>query len=188
VSFRVTSIVFDAVDDDTKELVCLLAKETLAGKAAIGSENVNCTSKAGSMIVETEVNAPGGWSQKKLDSAVQSRMLSEDTRVEMEEMLSEVDGLQEASDGEMVFEEVQGARSDIEDATTTASPQSNGNGASPTPSGSSSPSPSPSTPASPGTEGDEGTEASVAAPFSLLPSLVLTLVSVGTTMPIANTI
>merc|ERR1712159_689048 len=134
----------------------------MAGVADIPSENVNCTSRAGSMIVETEVGAPGGWSQKKLDSAVQSRMLSEDTRVEMEEMLSEADGLQEASDGEMVFEEVQGARSDIEDpedATTSASPQSNG--ASPTPSGSSSPSPSPSTPASPGTEGDEGTEASV---------------------------
>merc|ERR1712224_791577 len=47
VSFRVNSIVFDSVDSDTKDLVCLLAKETLASKAAVPSENINCTSKAG---------------------------------------------------------------------------------------------------------------------------------------------
>merc|ERR1712224_728423 len=118
-----------------------------ASKAAVPSENINCTSKAGpgdlrrlkmqnehemnagSLIVETEVSAPGGWSQKKLDSVVQSRMLSEDTRIEMEEMLSEVDGLQEASSGEMTFDKMEGARSDAEEirnadpVTTSASPQ-----------------------------------------------------------------
>jgi hypothetical protein len=185
VSFRVTSIVFDKVDSDTKELVCLLAKETMASRATVPSENINCTSKAGSLIVETEVSAPGGWSQKKLDSAVQRRLLSEDTRVEMEEMFSELDELQEASEGDMVFEDVQGSRSDPEDtgvATTSASPQSNG--ASPSPSGSPSPSPSPST--SPSLEATEAT--SVAASWSLLSAFILTLVSVETTTPIASTI
>jgi len=172
VSFRVTSIVFDKVDDDTKDLVCLLSKETLASKAAIPSESVSCSSKAGSLIVETNVSAPGGWSQAKLDDAVNSRMLSEDTRLEMEEMLSEVDGLQEASSGDMVFENAQGSRSDVEDIRN----------ADPTSAASSSASPATIAPSTGGTDGQDSgdqNEISAVRAWSPLSAVAVILVSAG---------
>merc|ERR1712139_640805 len=65
------------------------------------------------MTLNAKVTAPGGWSQKKLDSAVESKVLSEDFSSEMQEMLTEIDGLQEASSGDMAFEQIEAERSEV---------------------------------------------------------------------------
>merc|ERR1719453_2163012 len=49
-------------------------------------------------------------------------MLSEETTGEMEEMLSEIDGLQEASSGDMVFQKVEAEKDDPPETTSTQSP------------------------------------------------------------------
>jgi len=76
------------------------------------------------MTLNAKVNAPGGWSQKKLDSTVEATILSEGLRVEMQEMMSEIDGLQEASSGEMAFEQIEAERSELADSSTSSPPSS----------------------------------------------------------------
>merc|ERR1719261_2115211 len=75
------------------------------------------------MTLNAEVSAPGGWSQKKLDSIVESNILSENLRLELQEMMSEIDGLQEASSGEMALEQIEGGRADME-ASSAQTPES----------------------------------------------------------------
>merc|ERR1712196_263665 len=135
VKLRVTSIIFDKVDNDTKDIVETLSKETIAAKVGLDTQHVSVTSSAGDasgsirrlredgMTLNAEVSAPGGWSQKKLDSIVESYILSENLRLELQEMMSEIDGLQEASSGEMALEEIEGGRAELE-ASSTQTPDS----------------------------------------------------------------
>merc|ERR1711977_213329 len=135
VKLRVSSIIFDKVDNDTKDTVETLSKETIAAKAGLDAQHVSVTSSAGAasgstrrlkeggMTLNAEVSAPGGWSRKKLDSTVESNILSENLRLELQEMMSEMDGLQEASSGEMVLEEIEGGRAELE-ASSTKTPES----------------------------------------------------------------
>merc|ERR1712188_227983 len=125
-------------DGDTKELTELLVAEAVATSLGVKSKHVNATVSAADapgdgrlrrltdkgMAINAKVSAPGGWSQKKLDSTVESRVLSEDSQLEMEEMLSEVDGLQEASSGEMEFDQIKGEREEAETSTDTSPPSS----------------------------------------------------------------
>merc|ERR1712224_662729 len=126
VKLRVTSIVFAKVDDDTKEEVSMLSQEAMANAGGVDPSNVGIDLSSGSLIITAKVTPPGGWSQRKFDDSVQTNLLSEETRLEMEEMLVETDGLKEASEGDMVFEAIKGERSDAEESTT-ATPQTNGN-------------------------------------------------------------
>merc|ERR1711985_181975 len=115
----------------------------------------------------------GGWSQKKLDSAVESNILSEDLRSEMQEMLTEIDGLQEASSGDMAFEQIEAERSEVP-SSTTPSPQSKD-----------SPTKSPNVQSTSLRGGDAKNDAreqagevtSLAAPYSTLPPLVALLLN-----------
>merc|ERR1712118_20313 len=70
-----------------------------------------------------KVSAPGGWSQRKLDLSVKSGILSDEMRLRMEALLGDMEGLQAASDGEMVFEEIKAQRTDeeVEAGTVTSS-------------------------------------------------------------------
>merc|ERR1711934_994583 len=144
VKLRVTSIIFAKVANDTKDLVDTLCKEAIAAKAGLDANYVTCFSSDGEasagnvtrsvpaqrrlaeagMTLNAKVTAPGGWSQKKLDSAVESEVLSEDFSSEMQEMLTEIDGLQEASSGDMAFEQIEAERSDMPSGSTP-SPQAN---------------------------------------------------------------
>merc|ERR1712118_384352 len=121
---RVTSLVFAKADDDTKEEVSTLSQQAVANAGGVDSSNVAIDLTAGSLIITAKVTPPGGWSQRKFDDSVKTNLLSEERRQEMELMLSETDGLKEASEGDMVFEAIKGERSDAEESTTAA-PQSN---------------------------------------------------------------
>jgi hypothetical protein len=140
VKLRVTSIIFAQVDDDTQDIVETLCEETMAAKAGLDAKYVTCSSSASAtsnttrsvrrlaaagMTLNAKITAPGGWSQNKLDSTVESEILSEDLRVEMEEMMSEIDGLQEASSGEMAFEPVKAQRAELEGSSTPSPGSSN---------------------------------------------------------------
>merc|ERR1712118_122466 len=118
VKLRVTSVVFAKVDDDTKEEVSVLAQEAFANTGGVDPSNVGIDLSSGSLIITAKVTPPGGWSQRKFDDSVQTNLLSEETRLEMEEMLVETDGLKAASEGDMVFEDIKGERSDAEESTT----------------------------------------------------------------------
>jgi len=161
-----------------------LVAEAVATSLGVESKHVNATVSAADapgdgrlrrltdkgMAINAKVSAPGGWSQKKLDSTVESRVLSEDSQLEMEEMLSEVDGLQEASSGEMEFDQIKGEREEAETSTDTSPPSS----------ASASSTPSPSSIAVSTTDsstGLSGEETSSAATFSFLPAFLLTVIS-----------
>jgi len=125
VNLRVTSVVFAKVDDDTKEEVSTLSQEAMANAGGVDPSKVGIDLSAGSLIITGKVSPPSGWSQRKFDDSVQSNLLSEETRLEMEEMLEETDGLNEASEGDMVFEAIKGERSDAAESSTAA-PHTNG--------------------------------------------------------------
>jgi len=177
---RVTSILCSKVSEDTNELVEALTGEFIAAKMGTDSTKINVTSCAGGegsqrrlaeegMVVTAKVDAPGGWSQKKFDSSVESGLLSDDASTEMEEMLSEVDGLQEASSGDMEFKKIEAEREEPEEASST-----------PSPSDSATQAPSTSLRASGGSDADSdpvAKEASSASTFCFLPALALVLVS-----------
>merc|ERR1712118_578054 len=122
VKLRVTSVGFAKVDDDTKEEVSVLSQEAFANTGGVDPSNVGIDLSSGSLIITAKVTPPGGWSQRKFDDSVQTNLLSEETRLEMEEMLVETDGLKAASEGDMVFEAIKGERSDAAESTT-ATPQ-----------------------------------------------------------------
>jgi len=138
---RVTSVVFAKVDDDTKEEVSMLSQEAIANAGGVDSNNVGIDLSSGSLIISANVTPPGGWSQRKFDDSVKTNLLSEEMRLEMQEMLIETDGLREASEGDMVFQPIKGERSKAENSTaavllsngnagtaesTTGTPQTNG--------------------------------------------------------------
>lgn len=122
---RVTSVVFAKVDSTTKDETATLAKHALAHAAAVPPDSITVDLEAGSLIINANVSAPGGRSQAKHDQKVKAKVLSESMRLEMEEMFAESDGLKEASQGDMVFEEIKGQRVDTA-ASTTAAPESSG--------------------------------------------------------------
>lgn len=135
VKFRVASILFANVSNDTKDIVEALSAETIAAEAGLDAKYINVTSSAGAgsesgrrlaesgMTLTAVVSAPGGWSQKKLDNTVESNILSDELRLEIQEMMSELDGLQEASSGEFAIEQIEGQR-DEPQGITTPSPHS----------------------------------------------------------------
>merc|ERR1719262_1036271 len=125
VKLRVASVVFAKVDDDTKEEVSMMSQQAVASAGGVDSKNVAIDLTEGSLIITAKVTPPGGWSQRKFDDSVQTNLLSEETRLEMEEMLVETDGLKAASEGDMVFQAIKGERSDAEESTT-ATPQAPG--------------------------------------------------------------
>lgn len=174
VKLSVTSIIFANVDDDTVDLTETLVEEYLGAK--VGTDNVEVIVSSAEdapssgqrrlteegMVVTAKVSAPGGWSQKKFDHTMESNILSEETSGEMEEMLSEIDGLQEASSGDMEFQKVE-AEKDEPPATTEAPTDSPPNQA-------------PST-APPGVDGGTtgeslGTETSSASTCHVFPAIV----------------
>merc|ERR1712224_778801 len=136
------------------------------------------------MTLNVKVTAPGGWSQKKLDSAVESKVLSEDFSSEMQEMLTEIDGLQEASSGDMAFEEIEAQRSEVP-SSSTPSPQSNDSPSTPSSQSNDSPTKSPNVQSTSlrggdakNDAGEQGAEVtSLAAPCSTLPPLVALLLN-----------
>jgi len=169
------------VSDDTNELVEALTGEFIAAKVGMDAQKIKVTSCAAGdgaqrrllaeegMVVTANISAPGGWSQKKFDSSIESSLLSEDASFEMEEMLSEVDGLQEASSGDMEFKKIEAEREEPEEASST-----------PSPSDSATQAPSTSLRASGGSDADSdpvAKEASSASTFCFLPALALVLVS-----------
>jgi len=124
VKLRVTNITFAKIDPATKDDVSTLAEKYLSH---VGGVEVETSLAAGSLIVNAKIGAPGGWSQQKLDHMVTSNIISEDTRKGFIDMLAEVDGLQEASSGDMVFEPIKAKRADSEadsESSSTLSPQS----------------------------------------------------------------
>merc|ERR1712224_253817 len=137
VKLVVTSIAFAHVEEDSAELTQQLVTYQVASSLGVDSTHVDTTlsplsASGGSrlrrltekgMIINAKVSAPGGWSQKKFDSTVEEKILSEDAQLEMEEMLSEIDGLQEASSGDMVFEPIKAEREEPE-GSTSPPPQS----------------------------------------------------------------
>jgi len=137
VKLVVTSIAFAQVEEDSAELTQQLVTYQVASSLGVDSTHVDTTlsplsAPGGSrlrrltekgMIINAKVSAPGGWSQKKFDSTVEEKILSEDAQLEMEEMLSEIDGLQEASSGDMVFEPIKAEREEPE-GSTSPPPQS----------------------------------------------------------------
>jgi len=189
VKLRVTSIIFAKVANDTKDLVETLCMEAMAAKAGLDAKYVTCSSSAGEasarsvpskrrleeagMTLNAKVSAPGGWSQNKLDSIVESKLLSEDLRVEMQEMMTELDGLQEASSGDIAFEQIEAGRSELA-GSSTPSPQS-----------SDSPTKSPNVQSTSlrgggasNDAGEQGAEVtSLAARFSALPPLLVLLLN-----------
>jgi len=112
--------VFAKVDDDTKEEVSMLSKQAMANAGGVDPSNVGIDLSSGSLIITAKVTPPGGWSQRKFDDSVQTNLMSEETRLQMEEMLYETDGLKEASEGDMVFEDIKGERSDAEESIIAA--------------------------------------------------------------------
>eukprot|EP00746_Dinoflagellata_sp_MGD_P072064 gnl/MRDRNA2_/MRDRNA2_29279_c0_seq1.p1 gnl/MRDRNA2_/MRDRNA2_29279_c0~~gnl/MRDRNA2_/MRDRNA2_29279_c0_seq1.p1 ORF type:complete len:1033 (-),score=151.28 gnl/MRDRNA2_/MRDRNA2_29279_c0_seq1:349-3447(-) len=128
VKLRVTSVVFAKVDEDTKEEVSTLSQQAMATAGGIDASNVGIDLSSGSLIITAKVTPPGGWSQRKFDDSVETNLLSEETRLEMEEMLEETDGLKEASEGDMVFQAIKGERSDAAESTTAAPQANNGAG------------------------------------------------------------
>merc|ERR1712057_148026 len=124
VKLRVTSVVFAKVDNDTKEEVSMLSQQAMANAGGVDPSNVGIDLSSGSLIITAKVTPPGGWSQRKFDDSVQTNLMSEETRLEMEEMLVETDGLKAASEGDMEFEAIKGERSDAAESTT-ATPQTN---------------------------------------------------------------
>merc|ERR1711904_237022 len=176
---RVTSILCAKVSNDTIDVVDALTEEVIAAKVGTDANQIKVTSCAAGdnaqrrlaeegMVVTAKVSAPGGWSQKKFDSAIESNLLSEDATLEMEEMFSELDGLQEASSGDMEFQKIEAERDEP-------------------PEGSSTPSPSDSATRSPTTSlrggggdsesSDSGMETSSASTFRFLPAIAIILVS-----------
>merc|ERR1711937_776205 len=204
VKLRVTSIIFAKVANDTKDLVDTLCTEAIAAKAGLDANYVTCFSSEGEastgnvtrsvpaqrrlaqagMTLNAKVTAPGGWSQKKLDSAVESKVLSEDFSSEMQEMLTEIDGLQEASSGDMAFEQIEAERSEVP-SSSTPSPQSNDWPSTPSPQSNDSPTKSPNVQSTSLRGGDAKNDAgeqggevtSLAAPYSTLPPLVALLLN-----------
>jgi hypothetical protein len=134
VKLRVTSIVFANVSEDTVDVTKALVQEYIAAKVGTDVQQVEVNASAGKdvpsgrrlreegMVLTAKVGAPGGWSQKKFDNAMESSMLSDETTGEMEEMLSEIDGLQEASSGDMMFQKVEAEKDDVSESTSTQSP------------------------------------------------------------------
>jgi len=175
---RVTSILCSKVSEDTNELVEALTGEFIAAKVGMDSTKINVTLCAGGegaqrrlaeegMVVTAKVDAPGGWSQKKFDTSVESGLLSDDASIEMEEMLSEVDGLQEASSGDMEFKKIEAEREEPEEASST-----------PSPSDSATQAPSTSLRGGSDAESDSnGLETSSASTFCLVPALAIMLIS-----------
>lgn len=124
VKLRVASVVFAKVDSDTKADVSEVAKAAYAHAASVPPGNVGINLTTGSLIVNAKISAPGGWSQKKLDLSVKSGVISEEMRLRMEALLSDMEGLKEASNGEMVFEEIKAQRTDemVEAGSGSSSP------------------------------------------------------------------
>eukprot|EP00746_Dinoflagellata_sp_MGD_P072066 gnl/MRDRNA2_/MRDRNA2_29279_c0_seq3.p1 gnl/MRDRNA2_/MRDRNA2_29279_c0~~gnl/MRDRNA2_/MRDRNA2_29279_c0_seq3.p1 ORF type:complete len:1069 (-),score=202.51 gnl/MRDRNA2_/MRDRNA2_29279_c0_seq3:213-3323(-) len=118
VKLRVTNITFAKIDPATKDDVSTLAEKYLSH---VGGVEVETSLAAGSLIVNAKIGAPGGWSQQKLDQMVTSSIISEETRMGFIDMLAEVDGLQEASSGDMVFEPIKAKRADSEADSETSS-------------------------------------------------------------------
>merc|ERR1711985_146729 len=129
---RVTSILCAKVSSDTIDVVDALTQEFVAAKVGTDANQIKVTSCAAGgnaqrrlaeegMVVTAKVSAPGGWSQKKFDSAIESNLLSEDATLEMEEMFSELDGLQEASSGDMEFQKIEGERDEPPEGSSTQS-------------------------------------------------------------------
>lgn len=176
VKLRVTSVVFAKVDDDTKEEVSVMSQAAFANTGGVDPSNVGIDLSSGSLIITAKVTPPGGWSQRKFDDSVQTNLLSEETRLEMEEMLVETDGLKAASEGDMEFEAIKGERSDAAESTT-ATPQTDAG--TQAPSGVQSTSLRGSDTETPNTAlGAQSEVSSSAAPRSLLFALAIPLVSV----------
>merc|ERR1719321_1108285 len=117
------------------------------------------------MVVTAKVSAPGGWSQKKFDSIVESNLISEDANLEMAEMFSELDGLQEASSSDMEFRKIEAVRDEPPEGSSTASPASPG-----------SPTQAPTTSLRGGdTATTDSSEVSSASTFRFLPALAIIL-------------
>jgi len=175
VKLRVTSIVFANVDEDTIDTVEVLTEEFI--KAKVGTDKVEVTtSGAGEtpsgrlrklaeegMVVTAKVSAPGGWSQKKFDSTMESNVLSDETTGEMEEMLSEMDGLQEASSGDMTFQKIEAEKEEPPETSSTLSPSEAPTGATISPGGGDT------------TTESLDTETSSANAFHFLPTLTIAL-------------
>jgi hypothetical protein len=165
VTLRVTNITFAKVDPATRDDVSTLSEEYLSH---VGGVKVETSLESGSLIVKAKVAAPGGgWSQQKLDAIINSTIRSEETRLGFIEMLAEVDGLQEASSGDMVFEPIKAKRADSEtdSESSTPSPQS-----------SLSSSLSPST-TSTSLRGSDKEITSFSSPVSTFPTFVISLFS-----------
>jgi len=176
---RVTRILCSKVSDDTNELVEALTGEFIAAKVGMDAQKIKVTSCAAGdgaqrrllaeegMVVTANISAPGGWSQKKFDSSIESSLLSEDASFEMEEMLSEVDGLQEASSGDMEFKKIEAEREEPEEASSTPSPFD-------------SPTQAPTTSLRGGdarSSDSPGIETSSSSSFHFLPAIIVILVS-----------
>merc|ERR1719156_64285 len=101
---------------------------------------------------------------------MESNMLSEETNDEMSEMLSDIDGLQEASSGDMEFQKVEAEKDDLPETTSTESPSDSSNEA-------------PTTSLRGGdastTEPLAGTETSSASTFCFLPAHVMIALALG---------
>merc|ERR1711904_159625 len=135
---RVTSILCAKVSNDTIDVVDALTEEFIAAKVGTDANQIKVTSCAAGdndrarrlteegMVVTAKVSAPGGWSQKKFDSIVESNLISEDANLEMAEMFSELDGLQEASSSDMEFRKIEAVRDEAPEGSTTPSPDSPG--------------------------------------------------------------
>lgn len=177
---RVTSILCAKVSKDTIDVVDALTEEFIAAKVGTDSQNIKVTSctvettpqnrrlAEEGMVVTAKVRAPGGWSQKKFDSAVEANVLSEDASLEMAEMFSELDGLQEASSGDMEFQHIEGERDEPQESSSTPSPDD-------------SPTQAPITSlrgSDTGTTDSAGMETSSASTFHVLPAIAIILVSI----------
>merc|ERR1712061_303416 len=87
VSVRVSGVVFDSVDEDTKEELMSRVQSTYAWNTRMAVQNVQTSVKAGSIIVNARLPGNPGWSQEKTDRAITSEVLSAETQVELAEIV-----------------------------------------------------------------------------------------------------
>merc|ERR1712228_690703 len=112
VSVRVSGVVFDSVDEDTKQELMARVQSTYAWNTRMAVQNVQTSVKAGSIIVNTKLPGNPGWSQEKTDRAITSGVLSEETQVEVAEIVHGIPNIDLASSGTIAVGAISAARED----------------------------------------------------------------------------
>jgi len=119
VSVRVSGVVFDSVDEDTKAELMARVQSTYAWNTRMAVQNIQTSVKAGSIIVNAKLPGNPGWSQDKTDRAITSGVLSEGTQVEVVEIVEGIPSIDLAASGTIAVGAISAAREDQPTPTPT---------------------------------------------------------------------